>query len=174
MRCSRLLYKVCKASGMLPASYILPSNLVSVGEYGWGGGFAEVSKGEYRGRPVAVKHLKIKTRDGFDKIFKVRDRTRLATSHCRLRSTQRLCREILVWKRLSHQNVLPLLGVSVSKNPQHFRIISEWMPNGSVTEYVGSNPEVNRMRLVSPAVHFPWCLTLTRALTHSSPRRRLA
>ena len=64
--------------------------------------------------------------------------------------TQGLCREVLIWKRLSHPNVLPLLGVSVSKSPQYFRIISEWMPNGNVTEYTRSNPEANRLRLVSP------------------------
>jgi serine/threonine protein kinase len=67
-------------------------------------------------------------------------------------SAQRLCREVFIWKRLSHPNILPLLGVSVSKNPLHFRIISEWMPNGNVMEYIGSNPEVNRLRLVSPVL----------------------
>jgi serine/threonine protein kinase len=71
----------------------------------------------------------------------------------RLTSVQRLCREVLTWKRLSHPNILPLLGVSVSKNPRHFRIISEWMPNGNVMEYINSNPEANRLRLVSPVVH---------------------
>jgi len=29
------------------------------------------------------------------------------------------------------------------------------MPNGNVTEYVRSNPEANRLRLVSPAVRSP-------------------
>ena len=75
-------------------------------------------------------------------------------------STQRLCREVIIWKRLSHPNVLPLLGVSVSKSPQHFRIISEWMPNGNVTEYTKSNPEVNRLRLASPAIRSPGNSTL--------------
>ena len=71
-RCSRLLYKVCKARGMLPASYVAQPELIHVGELGWGaGGFADVSKGEYQGRPVAIKHLRIRTGDEFDKIFKV-------------------------------------------------------------------------------------------------------
>ena len=51
------------------------------------------------------------------------------------------------------------MGVSVSKNPLYFRIISEWMPNGNVMEYVRSNPEANRLRSVSPAAHSPWELT---------------
>jgi len=60
-----------------------------------------------------------------------------------------------MWKRLSHPNILPLLGVSVSSNPQHFRIITEWMPNGDVAEYIEANPEANRLRLVSPPVCLP-------------------
>ena len=74
-RCSRLLYKICKTHGILPASYVVRPDLTNIGEFGWGGGFADVSKGEYRGDPVAIKHLRIKTRDEFDKIFKVSDFT---------------------------------------------------------------------------------------------------
>ena len=60
---------------MLPVSYSIQPELAHVGEIGWGGGFADVSKGEHRGRPVAVKHLKIRTADEFDKVFKVSNRT---------------------------------------------------------------------------------------------------
>jgi len=34
--------------------------------------------------------------------------------------------------------------------PQSFRIVSDWMQNGNAMEYTRSNPEVNRLRLVSP------------------------
>ena len=64
---------------MLPASYSIQPELAHVGEIGWGGGFADVSKGEHWGRPVAVKHLKIRTADEFDKVFKVSNRTRPGT-----------------------------------------------------------------------------------------------
>ena len=72
-RSLRLLYKICKACGILPASYVVQPELIHVGEFGWSGGFADVSKGEHQGRPVAIKHLKIGTKDEFDKIFKVGD-----------------------------------------------------------------------------------------------------
>ena len=42
----------------------------------------------------------------------------------------------------------------MARNPRHFRIISEWMSNGNVMEYTNSNPEANRLYLVSSAVHF--------------------
>ena len=72
-RCSRLLYKICKARGMLPVSYVIQPELTLVGEFGWSGGFADVSKGEYRGHSVAIKHLRIGGKGDFDDIFKVSD-----------------------------------------------------------------------------------------------------
>ena len=141
---------------MLPTSHVVQPELIHVGEFEWGGGFADVGKGEYQGRTAAIKQLRIrvKTKDEINNVFEVGNRA-LPGTYDHLFSTQQLCREVLVWKRLSHPNVLPLLGVSVSKDPQHFRIITEWMPNGDVTEYIGSNPEVNRLRLVSPAICLP-------------------
>jgi len=67
-----LLYKVCKACELLPASYVLPKELVIyVGGIPSCGGFADVSEGEYLGRRVAIKHLRFGTKDKLDKIFKV-------------------------------------------------------------------------------------------------------
>ena len=56
---------------MLPTSYVIQPEHIHVGEFGWWGGFADVSKGEYRGRTVAIKHLRAGTGDEFDKVFKV-------------------------------------------------------------------------------------------------------
>jgi hypothetical protein len=75
-RFSRLLYKICKACGILPASYVIQLELTHVGEVEWSGGFADVSKGEHQGRPVAIKQLRIGTNDEFDKVFKVCDSAR--------------------------------------------------------------------------------------------------
>ena len=74
---------------------------------------------------------------------------------------------------MSHPNILRLLGVSMSKNPRHFRIISEWMPNGNVMEYISSNLEANRWRLVSSVVCSLWSLYVLITATRSFPRLRL-
>ena len=52
-----------------------------------------------------------------------------------------------MWKRLKHQNIVPFIGVM--QNPLQF--ISEWMPNGSLIDYLGKNSGVNRIDLVSPS-----------------------
>jgi serine/threonine protein kinase len=52
----------------------------------------------------------------------------------------------MTWKSLSHPNVLPLLGVTMSG--KHFAMVSEWMANGSINEFIKANPDANRFKLV--------------------------
>jgi len=59
---------------------------------------------------------------------------------------QRFCREGVAWKHLRHPNILPLIGVTVSK--QRFAMVSEWMENGNINEFVGKDKHVNRAKLV--------------------------
>ena len=52
----------------------------------------------------------------------------------------------MIWSTLRHPNVLPLLGVTLSEN--RFVMISEWMDNGNVNEFLEKNPYVDRLELV--------------------------
>ena len=52
--------------------------------------------------------------------------------------------EAVVWKRLKHPNVVPFLGVSTTP----LQLVSRWMPNGTLTEYVKAKPHANRISLV--------------------------
>jgi len=70
-QCLHLLYKMCKACETLPASYVLQQESLCVGNLHCYGGFADVSEGEYLGRRVAIKHLRIARKDASNKIFKV-------------------------------------------------------------------------------------------------------
>lgn len=51
-----------------------------------------------------------------------------------------------MWKFLRHQNVLPLIGVMMSEN--RFAMVSEWMINGNINEYVKAHPDADRFGLV--------------------------
>ena len=64
---------------MLPASYLVQPEFIRVGEFEWGGGFADVSKGEYQGRPAAIKQLRIRKKGEIDSVFKVGNCTRPGT-----------------------------------------------------------------------------------------------
>ena len=52
----------------------------------------------------------------------------------------------MTWKALRHPNVLPLLGVMTAEN--RFAMVSEWMENGSITEFVKMDVAADRLKLV--------------------------
>ena len=51
-----------------------------------------------------------------------------------------------MWRALRHPNVLPLIGVMMSET--QFAMISDWMVNGNVNEFVKAHPDANRLKLV--------------------------
>ena len=61
---------------------------------------------------------------------------------------QRFCKEVVTWKALCHQNVLPLLGVTMTEDPTRFVMVSEWMDNGDINRFVKAHPDVDRLQLV--------------------------
>jgi len=51
-----------------------------------------------------------------------------------------------MWKTLHHPNVLPLLGAKMANG--QFEMVSEWMINGNINEFIEARREVNRFELV--------------------------
>lgn len=128
-KCLRALRKICGSTGLLPTSHMLTKGLTKLGGVPVAsGGFADVWLGDYSDIPVAIKALRI-YRDDDQQILK-----------------QTFCREVVIWKRLLDENILPLIGVSTALFP--FCMVSPWMPNGNLTEYVRSNPAANRVELL--------------------------
>ena len=61
----------------------------------------------------------------------------------------------MTWRTLQHPNVLPLIGVMMTET--QFTMISEWMENGNINEFVKANPNANRLALVC----FPFKVSLS-------------
>jgi len=59
---------------------------------------------------------------------------------------QRFCKEVVMWGTLRHPNVLPLLGVTMNDN--QFVMVSEWMTNGNINEFIKAHRDVDRFGLV--------------------------
>ena len=74
-----------------------------------------------------------------------------------------------MWKSLQHPNVLPLIGVSMSES--HFAMVSEWMENGSISDFLKKNPDANRLELVSLWSKISVCFGLTDVLMTKSSCR---
>lgn len=52
-----------------------------------------------------------------------------------------------MWSALRHPNVLPLLGATMVGT--QYVMVSEWMTNGNINEFVKAHPDTDRLRLVS-------------------------
>ena len=59
---------------------------------------------------------------------------------------QGFCKEVVAWSVLRHPNVLPLLGATMSNT--RFEMVSEWMANGNINEFVEAHPDADRSGLV--------------------------
>jgi len=51
-----------------------------------------------------------------------------------------------MWKSLRHPKVLPLLGVTMIEDK--FVMVSEWMENGNINNFLRAHPDVDRLELV--------------------------
>ena len=63
-----------------------------------------------------------------------------------------------MWSSLRHPNVLPLLGATMTG--AQFTMVSEWMGNGNINEFVKAYPDADRLGLVS----FPLKVLLSHSL----------
>ncbi|KAG9094797.1 hypothetical protein FS749_011792 [Ceratobasidium sp. UAMH 11750] len=68
---------------------------------------------------------------------------------------KRVAREIHAWSKCDHKNVLALFGLAQHRG--RLAIISPWMENGTLPEYVAKRPEVDRLDL---------CLQITEGLEY--------
>ncbi|KDQ49294.1 hypothetical protein JAAARDRAFT_51806 [Jaapia argillacea MUCL 33604] len=57
------------------------------------------------------------------------------------------CREIFIWSRLTHDNVLPLLGFSFDFSSAT-SLISPWMSNGSANDFLRQKPRFPSVKLL--------------------------
>ena len=49
-----------------------------------------------------------------------------------------------MWKKLTHRNILPLMGITT--NP--LQLISSWMPGGELPGYIKGHADADRLLLV--------------------------
>ncbi|KAF9781352.1 kinase-like domain-containing protein [Thelephora terrestris] len=131
-RSTRILRRVCGGHTILPRSCILSDNISKAGDIAFASGrFADVWKGHHDGNPVCIKAFRTYTADNLIEIKK------------------RLFQQLVIWRRLSHPNVLPVLGISPELFP--LCIVSGWMIDGNILDFMSAHPKVSRLRLLAEA-----------------------
>ena len=61
---------------------------------------------------------------------------------------QLLEKEVYVWAKLRHNNILPLLGYAFDPSTGYPLLISRWMDNGSAWDYIQSHPTIELVSFV--------------------------
>ncbi|KAF9780907.1 kinase-like domain-containing protein, partial [Thelephora terrestris] len=64
--------------------------------------------------------------------------------------TQDFCKEAVIWRHLHHPNIVPLIGVIIS--PGQCLLVSDWVDNGTINQFIKMNPDANRIDLLIDVV----------------------
>ncbi|CAE6411977.1 unnamed protein product [Rhizoctonia solani] len=67
------------------------------------------------------------------------------------KTLKRAAREIHIWSKIKHENVHKLMGIVMFKG-QSIGMVSEWMENGNLHEYIRKNPNADRFKLCTQVV----------------------
>ncbi|KAJ7745514.1 kinase-like domain-containing protein [Mycena olivaceomarginata] len=125
---SKALLRLSGECGLHPTCFPL-FGLEKVGPQVAGGGFGDIFKGLVGGQSVAVKSMRQFTDDD----------VRV--------SLKKLGREAVIWRQLSHSNLLPFFGLYVFDNRPS--LISPWMENGDLKKFLNNAPsDINRIALI--------------------------
>ncbi|KAH9929157.1 kinase-like domain-containing protein [Fomitopsis serialis] len=130
----QVLRCLCRSYSIIPPAYNIRSgSLRKIGEHALEfGGHADVWRGEYLVSgtgwvSVALKAIRIN-----------------AGSASRIRSS--VCQEVIMWRRLRHPRIIPMLGVDTELFP--VCIVSEWAEHGTITAFLKRTPAANRLKLL--------------------------
>ena len=99
-------------------------------------------EGSLNGSKVCVKRLRVYSSGDPEMAKNVRFRLYFCPHVPDKRQT--FFQEAVVWKRLEHPNIVPLLGVTVAP----LQLVSVWMAGGELLEYIDTHPSIDRLSLV--------------------------
>ena len=138
---------MCGTCDVLPSSFMLPPASVEHDPAPFAsGGYSNVYEATFGHRRVVMKILNVTSQTKQEKLHRVgsfdpKMSKRSLTSHLQL-----LVEEVVVWKWLRHENILPFVGVMFAPS---ISIASERMDNGNIMDFIKANRDYNRLRLVS-------------------------
>ncbi|KAJ6470620.1 kinase-like domain-containing protein [Mycena vitilis] len=118
-RLSKALMRLSRASGLHPTCFPL-TGLQKVGKQVAAGAFSDIWKGLVRGQSVSVKMVRLFQ----DPEVKA--------------AVQEFGREALIWRQLSHPNLLPFFGLYYLD--ARICLVSPWMSNGHVLQFLENAP----------------------------------
>ncbi|KAK6996948.1 kinase-like domain-containing protein, partial [Favolaschia claudopus] len=128
----KALLKLSSKSGRHPRCFSLADRLQLSDFPAAAGSYGDVWKGSLHGATVSVKVMRVYQEADVEALLK------------------EFHREALIWRQLSHPNLLPFFGAYyLQSSKRQLCLVSPWMDNGDVSRYLKTHPEqVNRLSLV--------------------------
>ena len=142
-----LLVELSKLSTDLPESLFISGVDIVKHQNTFGGTFGDIYCSKYQGKHVALKRLRMFQTSNRGKIYKVRVTLWVLVPLIEP-ALQKFCAEALLWHRLRHRFILPFLGVDAENFPRQPCMVSPWMANGTVMQFLHKNPKANIDKLV--------------------------
>jgi serine/threonine protein kinase len=144
-RLSKALMRLSRASGVHPTCFPL-TNVQIEGDQVAAGAFGDIRKGLARGQTVAVKTVRLFQDNEVRAAAQVISSTPLIQATYLIVS-QQFGREALIWRQLSHPNLLPFFGLHYWDSK--LCLISPWMSNGHILHFLANAPpDTDRVSLV--------------------------
>jgi serine/threonine protein kinase len=167
----KAIIRLSQKMGCYPECLVL-HDVQKTGTYALTAGqFGDVWTGLIGDHKIAIKVLKVYMRSNIEKLLKVWENSKTYARAAHGYFPQTFSHEAVLWRQLSHPNVLPFYGVyHWDQNRSRVCLISPWMSNGNIVQYLEDYPHANRINLVSEAQRRPACnlFTLPRRLTSLS------
>ena len=133
----RLTTKLVVTYDKLPASFHLKGVQCDDKESCGAGAFADVFKGKWEGKPVALKRLRVEAKSiGKDQPQQKVCAIDFIPYFQVLINFQKFCRESVMWRGLGHKFVLPFFGVSEDAFELSICMVIPWMEHGNIRHYL--------------------------------------
>ncbi|KAJ8079869.1 hypothetical protein PM082_016694 [Marasmius tenuissimus] len=127
----KLLIQLSKRSTNLPETMFISGVEPVTSKRYLGGTFGDVYTSVYQGKNVALKMLRT-----------------FQTQADKSRIYRRFCKEALIWHKLEHEFVIPFLGIDAENFPRQPCMVSPWMVNGTLNQFLRKNPRCNLDKLL--------------------------
>ncbi|KAJ7701877.1 kinase-like domain-containing protein [Mycena rosella] len=116
----RLILRLSQVCDQLPSSLFITGVTDRDEHPTFHGGFGDIYRASHNGSTVAVKRIRMFS----------------ASAESQRSRLQQFCREALVWQRLRHKYLLPLIGIDRQTFPPSLCMVSPWMKYGHILKYL--------------------------------------
>jgi serine/threonine protein kinase len=143
---SKALIRLSRAAKLHPRCFPL-SGVEKIGNQVAAGAFGDIWQGRVQDQSVSIKMMRVFRDTDIQDVLKV-GLIRSSIAFC-YNYLQAFGREALIWRQLSHPNLLPFFGLYYVDS--RLCLVSPWMENGHLLQFLRhASTNIDRLSLVSP------------------------